>query len=600
MHKRILTPVAAVLLLTGAAACAQIGWGEDLSSPVNAVFRVDVKKLGATEATVEFYTEEDNIRSFLVAGPAPATECDYLSMDAITRLAFIQEHGKPAESPFLKTLKGLKPRTAYYIGAIGIDAAGTVVTAPTFSTITTAAISVQLSLMATVDIPGDRQATGAITPDESVASYNYVIGQEYAAMSDEELKALLAAKGTGVKSGSGYQGVSFSSATPEDVVLAVLPFGADGDAGDLFKAVVSFTPEKAPVYTCGKELKEVSTGIYEGIVNVRPVDSFTINRDGVEYGFISYSGNGGVGRVENLLAAMPFYNIPEGTPSPYYVEKAVGRMASTAAGGNAFWVNLEAAGPLKIRVDFTRDEPRYYLEFQVPADPSIVLKQNFDLFVWGADYTIPIYGSGVGGGTIASDAAINYDGTEAAQPNVVKTTATGVDPVGYWGEGTLYPCSEEYVKNRDLVGWTFGYLAELAGCVRLSKGTLGWQGWLITPKLSSLSANTTITLAFDCARFGPYAVNMPVNILGSGSFKNGKVDAKGDGFVDVTASGQEYNITAADCPPYENAFANKPWSRVVLTIEGAGPDTQIMWDARPVTSSKSDIRLRIDNILITK
>lgn len=592
-------------LLTGVA-CAQIGLGEDTSSPVNAAFQVAVSSIGANTATVDFVTEQDNIATYRMVGPVDGLELNYLAMDAIQRKAYIAEHGKDmaAGEPF--QLSGMKSKTTYVVGAYGIDKDGTVVTAPTFASFQTKGLEIALQVEKVSEEPGNYAARADVTIDENTASYAYIFDQEHASLTDAELIALLKAKGAGVKTETKSATLTFNSTQPGAVICAVLPFDQIGEAAALVKGKVNFAAAVDENATrlqgddVTVELQEVSTGIFEGEAAVPASTSFTVVYKKQAYGFISYSGNGGVGRVENPKAAVPFYNLPADTPSPYYVEKAVGRMALVEAEANPFWVNLEAPGEILFRADFTREIPRYYIEYKAAADPKVVLKQNFDLFVWGADYSIPIYGSGVGGGTIGSDDIINYDGTEAAVPNTVKTTAAGIDPFGYYGEGTEHPCSEEFIRNRDMVGWTLGFVAEGPGYIRLSKGTLGWQGWLITPKLSTLAPGTKLTLSFDCARFGPYAVDMPVSILGSGSFTGGKVNAKGDGFVDVSASGTLYNITPTDCPPYDNAYANKPWSRIVLTVEGAGPDTQIMWDARPVTSSKSDIRLRLDNILITQ
>ena len=596
----------ACLLLAGTA-CARIGLGEDTSSPVNAAFKVSVSSLGANGATVAFVTEQDNIASYKMVGPVPGLQLNYLALDPIERKAYIEDNGRdiPADEP--QALTGLKTGTNYVIGAIGYDAAGGIVTAPTFASFTTRSLAGSLVTEITAEELGNYQAKAVLTVDEYTASYNYVFDQVHATLSDDELVALLKGKGEGVKTGKGSATFEFAGTEPSPVLCAVLRFDQAGDAAELLKSKVSFASaiDENKAYVAvgdvNTELSETSAGVFEGILPVKPGDTFTILYHKAVYGFISYSGNGGVGRVVNPYAAVPFYNLPAGTASPYYVEKAIGRMGSVADAANPFWVNLDAPGDLLVRVDFSKDVPRYYLEYQVPADPSVVLRQNFDLFVWGGDYTIPCLGSGVNGATIGSDDCINYDGTEASVPNTVKSTNAGIDPFGYYGEGTEHPCSAEYIKNRDMEGWTLGFVAELPGCVRLSKGTIGWQGWLITPKLSSLAANSTITLSFDCARFGDYAADLPVSILGPGTFKSGKVDAKGDGLVDVSASGTSFAITPEYCPPYANAFVNKPWSHFVLSIEGAGPDTQIIWDARPmVNPSKSEIRLRIDSILITK
>lgn len=67
------------------------------------------------------------------------------------------------------------------------------------------------------------------------------------------------------------------------------------------------------------ELTESEAKIYTGTVSVSAADSFEILVENVPYGFLSYSGNGGVGTVNNDRACVPFYTYPA---AEYYVRRA--------------------------------------------------------------------------------------------------------------------------------------------------------------------------------------------------------------------------------------------------------------------------------------
>ena len=68
------------------------------------------------------------------------------------------------------------------------------------------------------------------------------------------------------------------------------------------------------------ELTESEAKIYTGTVSVSAADSFEILVENVPYGFLSYSGNGGVGTVNNDRACVPFYTYPA---AEYYVRRSL-------------------------------------------------------------------------------------------------------------------------------------------------------------------------------------------------------------------------------------------------------------------------------------
>jgi len=97
------------------------------------------------------------------------------------------------------------------------------------------------------------------------------------------------------------------------------------------------------------ELTESEAKIYTGTVSVSAADSFEILVENVPHGFLSYSGNGGVGTVNNDRACVPFYTYPA---AEYYVRRSLGRMASDPL--NKFWINLTADARIDLRIDVLR------------------------------------------------------------------------------------------------------------------------------------------------------------------------------------------------------------------------------------------------------
>lgn len=129
------------------------------------------------------------------------------------------------------------------------------------------------------------------------------------------------------------------------------------------------------------ELTESEAKIYTGTVSVSAADSFEILVENVPYGFLSYSGNGGVGTVNNDRACVPFYTYPA---AEYYVRRSLGRMASDPL--NKFWINLTADARIDLRIDCTQDPFRYDLQLVEADDPALILAQYFDLMVYGGDW----------------------------------------------------------------------------------------------------------------------------------------------------------------------------------------------------------------------
>ena len=181
---------------------------DDDGSTVSAAFSITVSDVTASAATVEFSTAQEGVTAYLVAGPVPVSEFEYAGRDAIDRLAFIQEHGETAEAPYLKTIGDLAANETYSIGAVGLDAAGTVITAPVFERFSTEYASAAVDASFEQNPDGSYTFTGTIIPNAYTASYRYLFDSKHNDASNEELQAMLEAGGEGIETGKGEKTIT--------------------------------------------------------------------------------------------------------------------------------------------------------------------------------------------------------------------------------------------------------------------------------------------------------------------------------------------------------------------------------------------------------
>lgn len=252
------------------------------------------------------------------------------------------------------------------------------------------------------------------------------------------------------------------------------------------------------------ELTESEAKIYTGTVSVSAADSFEILVENVPHGFLSYSGNGGVGTVNNDRACVPFYTYPA---AEYYVRRSLGRMASDPL--NKFWINLTADARIDLRIDCTQDPFRYDLQLVEADDPALILAQYFDLMVYGGDWIQTGKNAKSGRMGQSTDTAL-IDGTEPGEKEASYTTFGA--KIASEGEA-----SPAYLANRGLTGWGIAHCFEFPGYIRLSNtanSSGNMYGILTTPKLTALSGPTSITLTFDAVRFASTS-DIPVKVLGA-------------------------------------------------------------------------------------
>lgn len=391
--------------------------------------------------------------------------------------------------------------------------------------------------------------------------------------------------------------------------FCIRPVAADdynGGGGEGDDPVTPPGPPDPPAPTSnvsvnGTALAETSIkGIYEGTVDVAATSEFTVTVSGEEYGFLPYSGAGGIGTCKNVKASLPYYNISTAKTSKadygYHVSRAIGQMGKIAE-ASKFYTNLSAAGKMFVRINTATTVPEYYLELVKEKDSSVIFHEDFDLCTYGGDYMVAIAGTkgdvtegiapGAQGGVTANNPSVSFD-----YPTAVKGTALATD---------------DYIKNRGLSGWEFEYAGERPGALQLCAGAI--PGHMTTPKLEALTSATDVTVTIDIARFSTSSVDpIKVILLGAGSFVSGSVSVEAYAAAGKAAmsknleslSGDTYSIVDDEYCPHtlNNGDADKPHSVFTFKVTGATSATQIKIDA-PM-GAKNAPRCFIFDIKVTK
>ena len=369
----------------------------------------------------------------------------------------------------------------------------------------------------------------------------------------------------------------------------------DSDLNTIPISIVNISEGVWAKFSDGKilELNQTGDNIWTAKTTSAAKCSFFIIKDGIEYGFTSYSGNGGIGTIKNEFSILPFYTFPE---AEYYVRESIGQMCTDNK--NDFWIELPDEREINIRIYGSPSDNilRYHIYLSDNADDSIVLEEHFDLLTHGGDWAQAGKNKQAGRYSGSDSAAGNIDGTEPGTEFATYTTS------GY--EITSHTeVSATYLHNRNLDGWEISNCYEFPGYIRLSLSSKGEQkyGALTTPALTDLAPGSTITVKFDGLRFASNG-GIPIKVIGSGNITSAYAVVEGKGEkVTITPSGDGKNfiITEALCPKHANADL-KSWSFFTFTVEGAGPDTKISWDTDKADETSGNTRFCLDNIVISK
>lgn len=573
---------------------------------VRAALKLSVSDVLSSSAVMSAESRQSDVEGFLMMPPRQYEDvAPYLSLDAVGKLALIREEAEKVESMASVRLNGLKPQSKYFVGAAGIDSDGKVITAPVFATFETVNMSVALSTKyegRTSD--GKYTFTANVTPDRSTVKFNYVFGSEYASFTAEKLKELLLGSASDVKTASENVEIKIES-DAKKVMLAALPFDADGNTGDVASLLSAGEMTLVSVDVSGAQVLESTAeneNVYEGLVDVPSSAEFTVTINGEQYGFLSFSGTGGVGSfTEKYNIAYPPVGLnkaQDGTrPLSYTVSKATGRMARISDVGNKFWLSLPESRKMFVRIDLDNEDgiPRYY--FRLPDEDNVILRESFDLFAYSGDYMKPANGCAV---PLSLDKA---DGTEPGQMqawNMTNAQGANKNEVGYektwfdWPEKVngkvLAP--ESYIRNRDMTGWRILNGGEKVGALQLSVSGTNTFGVLETPAFSSLDGTADVRLEIDLARFSSSSKNrIAIRLEGGGSFRRGEVTVDGKETKVLEVSGNEFLVGYEGdvCPPtVANGTLDKPVSHFVFDISAATPKTKVIIDTSVDANAKGD------------
>ena len=331
--------------------------------------------------------------------------------------------------------------------------------------------------------------------------------------------------------------------------------------------------------------------------------SFDVTVDDVVYGFVSYSGAGGLGTCNNVYSALPWYNQSGAKTKKSSVDYFVGRSAGsmTSEGGMKFWTNLSSAATAHFRIDLSGTVPVYYMELVRQADPSVVFHEDFDLCVCGGDYMVAIAGT-QNDATKTGYEAGKKNGTTANQPGCVFDYPLTVEP-----SDATPVASAGYIASRGLSGWEFKYAGERPGALQLCSG--GISGYMITPGFSSLTASTDVTITIDIARFSSTSKDpIKLILLGDGTFTDGSVSVEAYEAAGKGAASKSYPSIGSDtfsiadddfCPhSLANDNADKPHSFFTLHATGVTSGTRLKIDAKKAGSNAP--RCFVYDIKVTK
>jgi hypothetical protein len=256
----------------------------------------------------------------------------------------------------------------------------------------------------------------------------------------------------------------------------------------------------------------------------------------------------------------------------------------------AFYSNLNSDATISMTVDITASDriPRYWMELVNTPDSKLLIKQNFDLFIWGGDWALGT--ELTQGSRYQNTTSSNMDGTEQATSFACTYTNAGTT------ESTWDATASTYVKYRDVVGWTAEHAMEHPGYVRING-----NGKLLTPKLSALTGATDIVVDMDILRFSNVGPNT-FSVVGGGTVT--AVSYAADGATEAVSvssglGGETFTITSDMASAYSSPTAvkqgRKAWTHLQFEISGATSSTQV-----GITGVTSTGRICIDNVVVKR
>lgn len=583
---------------------------------INAAIKLTATQVTASSAVISAVTAQDNVAWCYYVAPVPVSEVQFVDMDAIDRKAYIVEHGKKVQLPLKDEIKQeLAANTSYSVAILGYDEADVARTAPYYTTFKTG--SCEASVSAAVSGEGPFEYKYNVTVGANASKVKYIVSTEDSVveMDDAALKTYIESASDTKETKISLDDV-LSSTKKVSFVVAALPYDDMNRAGKVASARIIV--EKNKVIKVGTDLKASTANVYEGIVKLDAQGSFVFEFEGKQYGFIPYSGNGGVGTVENEFAAVPAYNLTAQHVYKFNVEKAIGQLAEITddpAAAVSLWTNMTTPADVKVVFDnsYADGKPRYYLEI-VNKDEKRVFYEGFDLFVYGGFYQAPVKGTGnpiESGGQVTLANVPNIDGTEPGLKGSIATTTNGVVPFT-WNSPDNDPAkdgqaTETFIKNRGLLGWSLKRTSEFPGFIQLGNSqSTHFDAYFITPKMSALTGATNVIMETETYRFAGNG-DIKLAILGAGSFTSATTTVvAGTKAVAGTyapgcanLSSTEFTITGDILPKEANADLNKSILKISIEVTGATADTQFKFYV-PEETIASNGRIQFDYINVYK
>lgn len=603
MTRKLFVTAMSVLLLLGTTWSCKKEGGVDRGD-INAAIKLSASQITASSVVIGGISAQDNVTSCYYLSPVPASEAKMYDMDAIEKKAYILEHGKQTSMPIMEEInKQLKAGTEYTVAAIGLDAQGVFRTAPYYLTFKTAVPEAKTSVKESEYEEGYKY-NFTINLNDATKNAKYIVSTDDAVQELDEagLKAYIEKGGADVKSTAVSLADFIVSTKKTSVTVAAIPYDDMDRAGAI--SVARIVVEKVKVIDVKKDLKAVKDNYYEGTVKLSKECTFVIRVNDVDYGFTDYSGNGGVGTVNNVKSAMPFYNFTDAMTYKFTVSKAIGQMTSIIGGGNLFWTNMTADSDVFIRIDLTNADGigRYY--FEIPqTDANLIFYEGFDLSVYGGFYQAPVKGTGCDtSGELA-------DGTEPGTMGTISTTTNGIDSFT-WPEsaprsatGWKFVISEKLIKNWGLDQWLFAGRSNLsAGHIRIQASSANNLSYAVTPKFTKLTAPTTVTVTIHAFCFAAtLAGDFEIAVVGPGKItKSACTNTHGYSGNGGTFTNTTFTPEADLLPKEANDVVNKSIATIVLTVEGATADTQIRFGKDFALEAGNNGRVCIDDIKVTK
>lgn len=607
---------AALLIVAGLSSCEKT-YENPGSSLVNAAIKINVGAITAAEASVDIASEQENITSLVYVPATKYSQVDYLSMDAVKRLAYIQEHGQKVSAPYTVKESNLDPGVAYSVAAVGLDQEGTVRTAPTFVTFSSESAITAVSANYIGEIDGKYQYSYSMKPNDFVKNYKYIVSNDPSIVkkSEADLRAYLIAGGKDVLTETDPVSVDLKMDIKKDLIVATLSYDELGRPCTLCSEIAS---TKSVVFFIldGKktEMQRINDDddIFEGSFSVKAKSNFTININKDDYGFWSFSGNGGVGQNVNEKTSSPYYYLKpfieskSHTDEFMFISESIGRMQKISEGGNELWVNEKADGKIFVRIDLQAGDniPRYYVKW-VKDDPSVILEQNFDLFSYGAYYMIQYKANSSTlypqGASLKFSSAPGFDGTLPGEKaagngtNIALYRSNWPNPSTDGGE----LANEVYIKNRGMLDWELVNFSELSGALAMGNGN--FKGRATTPYLTKLTGKTDINVEYDTVGYGNNTDDFAIHITGEGKFTSCEASVDGATSTIAVTSDKKVVIPSGTIKCFvPSGVDNKVYTHIKAKVSGADASTRIIIAFDESTAANSKSRSLLDNVKITK